>query len=98
VSVALRDRSVLTPEFSMHAMLSSVAELAPRLANQHWSIEYDRKARFMTSDTPLVLWGAPTHRDAFEGFGVESAEEIRFPLDPAKQLVLAPPIVPRAHG
>lgn len=89
-SVALRDRSVLTPEFSMRTMLRSVAQLAPRLAQFSWCVEHDRKQGLITSDTPLVLWRAPTDRDEFEGFGIETAEEIRFPLDPGKQLVLTP--------
>lgn len=87
-SVALQDGSVLTPEFSMQVMLRSVAELAPRLAELEWCVEHDRKKRFITSDTPLVLWRTPTYRDEFEGFGINGAEEIRFALDPAKQLVL----------
>jgi hypothetical protein len=87
-SVALRDPSVLTPEFSMHIMLRSVSELAPRLAELEWCVEHDRKERFITSDTPLVLWRTPTYRDDFEGFGINNADEIRFALDPAKQLVL----------
>ncbi len=87
-TVALRDRSILTPEFAIRTMLSSISELAPRLAQLDWCIEHDRKERFITSDTPLVLWRPPTARDKIEGFGIETAEEIRFPLDPAKQLVL----------
>lgn len=88
-SVALRDPSVLTPEFSMHVMLRSVTELAPRLAELEWCVEHDRKERFITSDTPLVLWRTPTYRDEFEGLGINNAEEIRFALDPAKQLVFS---------
>lgn len=87
-SVALQDRAILTREFSMRMMLRSVTDVAPRLAQFEWCVEHDRKKRFITSDTPLVLWRTPTVRDEFEGFGVETAEEIRFPLDPAKQLVL----------
>lgn len=87
-SVVLQDRAILTREFSMRMMLRSVTDLAPRLAQFEWSVEHDRKERFITSDTPLVLWRTPTVRDEFEGFGIETAEEIRFPLDPAKQLVL----------
>ena len=87
-SVALRDPSVLTPEFSMQLMLRSVSELAPRLAAMEWCVEHDRKERFITSDTPLVLWRTPSYRDDFEGFGINNAEEIRFPLDLAKQLVI----------
>lgn len=87
-SVALRDRSFLTPEFSMRMMLRAVSDLTPRLTQLEWCVEHDRKSRFITSDTPLVLWRTPIYRDEFEGFGIATAEEIRFPLDPAKQLVL----------
>jgi len=31
----------------------------------------------------------PSSRDKFEGFGVANADELRFPLDPGKQLVLS---------
>lgn len=88
-TVALQERARLTPEFSMRMMMDMVGGLAPLLAALHWCVEHDRKERFITSDTPVVLWRAPTHRDRFEGFGIDSADEIRFPLDPAKQLVLS---------
>jgi hypothetical protein len=42
----------------------------------------------ITSDTPLVIWRRPSIRDQFEGVGIANAEEVRFPLDPRKQLVL----------
>ncbi len=45
-SVALRDRSILTPKFSMHMMLRAVTNLAPRLAQFVWCVEHDRKERF----------------------------------------------------
>lgn len=86
--VALRDREVLTPEFAMSEMLGSVAELAPILQGRSWAVENDRKRRFITSDAPLVIWRPPTTRDEYEGVGVVNAEELRFPLDPEKQLVL----------
>ncbi len=88
-TVAMSDRDVLTPEFSIQMMLRSVELLAPRMTQFHWCVEHDRKQRFATSDAPLVLWRPPTPRDRFEGFGVETADEIRFPLDPSKQLVLS---------
>ena len=53
-----------------------------------WTVEHDRKGRFITSDTPVVLWRRPSSRDAFEGIGVQTATEIRFPLNPNKQLVM----------
>jgi hypothetical protein len=88
-SVALQERSKLTPELSMRIMLDMVGTLAPRLAALHWCVEHDRKQRFVTSDSPLVLWRPPTHRDGFEGFGIDTSNEIRLPLDPGKQLVLS---------
>jgi uncharacterized protein DUF4238 len=53
-----------------------------------WTVEHDRKAGFITSDAPVVVWRTPTPRDRFEGFGDATADEIRLPLDPAKQLVV----------
>lgn len=78
----------ITPEHSMMITISTVKETAPALEAMHWCIEHDRKGRLITSDTPMVLWRTPTPRDAFEGFGINTAEQIRFPLDPTKQLVL----------
>ena len=89
-AVALGGSSAITPEMSMAITLSSVEETMPALEAMHWCVEHDRKGRLITSDTPMVLWRTPTPRDAYEGFGVNTAAEIRFPLDPTKQLVLTP--------
>jgi hypothetical protein len=89
-SYVLSQHTPVTAEMSMQIALSTSKETAPALATMHWSVEHDRKARLITSDGPLVLWRAPTQRDAYEGLGISGAEEIRFPLDPAKQLVLTP--------
>lgn len=51
-------------------------------------IETDRKARLITSDAPLIVWRQPSRRDEYEGVGIAWAEEIRFPLDSSKQLVI----------
>jgi hypothetical protein len=86
--VGLNSEGVLTREFTLE-MIEVVAEQAvPHLRRLHWTIEIDRKGRFMTSDSPLILWRKPTPRDEFEGVGIATAEEIRFPFDPTKQLVL----------
>lgn len=86
----LRQPTPVTAEMSMEIALSTSRDTAPALATMHWSVENDRKGRLITSDGPLVLWRTPTSRDAYEGFGINGAEEIRFPLDPTKQLVLTP--------
>lgn len=88
-SVALRDRGIFTPEFAMSAMLRSVSQLVPLFEEMSWTVEHERKGRFITSDTPLVMWRQPTERDEYEGVGVASADELRFPLDPTKQLILS---------
>lgn len=88
VSVTLRDHALLTPEFAIEMMLRSIGSAAPVLDGLHWTLESTRKGRFITSDVPLVVWRAPSPRDQFEGVGIGNAEEIRFPLDPTRQLVL----------
>lgn len=73
---------------SIELMLASAQELAPTLDRMNWTVEHDRKARFISSDTPLTLWRPPTPRDRFEGIGVQTCTEIRVPLDPCTLLVL----------
>jgi hypothetical protein len=78
-----------TREFAIGMMLESMGKMAPILHDMWWTLESDRKARLITSDTPLIVWRQPSPRDEFEGVGITNAEEIRFPLDPSKQLVLS---------
>jgi hypothetical protein len=86
--VTLRDPAVLTNEFAIQVMLQSVDQLVPILLDRHWTLEIGRKPRLLTSDHPLVIWRKPSPRDQYEGVGIANAEEVRFPLDPGKQLVL----------
>jgi hypothetical protein len=55
---------------------------------KQWSLEVAPAPELITSDAPLVIWRTPTKRDEFEGVGLLTAEEIRFPLDPTHQLLL----------
>lgn len=90
VSAAVHEEPhTLTDVFAVEMMLRSGWEAARHLLGLHWSIEYDHRREFITSDTPAVLWRKPTRRDEFEGLGVKNATEIRFPLDPGKQLVFS---------
>ncbi len=73
----------------VRSMFSSVPLVVPLLLEMNWTLEVDRKSLLITSDMPLVLWRRPSFRDKFEGMGIESAEELRFPLDPRHQLVLS---------
>lgn len=78
-----RDDAVLIP-------LETSRVLIPHLLARHWSLEVCRKPVFLTSDAPLVLWRAPSKEDAYKGFGLLDAEEVRFPVSPHAQLVLTP--------
>lgn len=74
---------------SIDLMISGLPGLADVISSYNWTVEHERKGRLITSDSPLILWRPPTPRDEFEGIGLESATELRFPLDPEKQLVLS---------
>jgi hypothetical protein len=96
VQIALRDPSFLTKEYAIQLMLNGVDQFVPVLLDLGWALEIARKPQLLTSDLPLVIWRKPSRRDRYEGVGIANAEEIRFPLDPGKQLVLtsseAPPV------
>jgi hypothetical protein len=89
VSEAMKDPIVFTSEFAINTMLRSVQDLVPRLLEMNWTLEIDGTAQLTTSDMPVVTWRKPTPRDEYEGLGIEKADELRFPLDPGKQLVLS---------
>lgn len=76
-------------EFAIRMMLQEVELYVPRLLALNWTVEVDRKGRFITSDVPVLPWRTPSKLDDYQGFGLDNAEEVRFPLDPAKQLVLS---------
>ena len=89
VSEHLKDTSVLTPTFGVEMMLQSADALTERILPLNWTVEVDPRHRFITSDAPVIPWRKPTRRDDYEGLGIDKAEELRFPLDPGKQLVLS---------
>jgi Protein of unknown function (DUF4238) len=90
VTVNLQAPETLTPEFAIGMMLELTRQIAPVLDGMWWTVESDRKARLITSDAPLIVWRKSSPRDEYEGVGIATAEELRFPLDPGKQLVLTP--------
>ena len=73
---------------SIELMLTTAANLTPLIEEMRWTVEHDRKGRFLSSDTPLTIWRPPSKRDQFEGIGIENCIEVRIPLDPWKLLVL----------
>ena len=94
VSKALEDGAA-TSEFAIRMMLKTVEVLVPRLLLLNWTLELSRREDLITSDTPVVIWRKPTRMDEFEGIGIDNADELRFPLDPGKQLVLSKRSRPR---
>lgn len=95
-AVALDGRSdPFSNEWAITTMLTSSSQIEPALLHGFsWTVEHERKGRFITSDSPVTLWRTPSERDRYQGFGYEDAEEVRFPLDPTKQLVLTPHVRP----
>jgi hypothetical protein len=79
----------VTQAMSFESMQDAASKASPILHGMSWSIEHERKGHFITSDTPVMMGRTPSPRDTYEGFGIKTCEEIRFPLDPAKQLVLS---------
>ena len=88
VSKALEDGAA-TPEFAIRMMLQLVEAIVPTLLALHWTLERDRREQLITSDVPVVIWRKPSRMDEIEGVGIDNADELRFPLDPRKQLVLS---------
>ncbi len=87
VSEHLKDPGVVTPTFAVEMMFQSADELVERILALKWTVEVDRRGGFITSDVPVIPWRKVTRRDNHEGLGIDRAEELRFPLDPSKQLV-----------
>ncbi|MGW7359982.1 DUF4238 domain-containing protein [Streptomyces sp. NPDC054802] len=79
-----------THDEAVAVTLTSVQVCIPQYRARHWRLETSRKPIFLTSEAPLVLWRPETPSDAYQGFGLEGAHEIRFPVSPTAQLVLIP--------
>ena len=60
---------------------------APRLSAMEWVVEVCRQPILFTSDRAVMFWRRPTYRDAFEGVGLDTCEQVRFPLSPTGMLV-----------
>ncbi|TKK88132.1 DUF4238 domain-containing protein [Herbidospora galbida] len=65
-------------------------EYAPRLTKMAWSVERSPKHPFITTDRPVAAWRRDPHNLERIGAGLESADEVHFPLGPNDLLVLRP--------
>jgi hypothetical protein len=67
---------------------SSVEPATDSLLRRAWSLEYARKPRLITCDSPVIIWSPSSPGARMSGIGLDNAKEVRFPLDLATQLVL----------
>ncbi|MFD0782390.1 DUF4238 domain-containing protein [Micromonospora azadirachtae] len=65
-------------------------ELTPRLTAMAWAVEVSPRHAFVTTDRPVAVWRRDPHNLKRMGAGLESADEVRFPLGPHHLLVLRP--------
>jgi hypothetical protein len=72
-------------------MLKVAVEAAPVIAARTWLLGQSTRASFITSDHPVVLWSEPSEETRFKGIGIETAEQVYFPLDRRHVLALALP-------
>jgi hypothetical protein len=88
-SVGLNDQEPPTIDDTLGIGLSvAIREVGPRLAGRRWSVEHCTKPILFTSDRPVMCWRPPSGRDAIEGIGIDTADEIRLPVTPNDLLVM----------
>jgi hypothetical protein len=73
---------------SIKIMLDTAQELYPALASRHWNIVEVDDPLLVTSDRPVFHWSKPSPSDEFYGTGFANADEVRFPLDARRMLIL----------
>lgn len=82
---------VPTREERMRLMFDlAVREIAPRLEVMRWELQHSAQGALVTCDRLPIIWRPPSDRDAYEGVGIEGAEELWIPLSPTTLLYLRP--------
>jgi Protein of unknown function (DUF4238) len=67
----------------------AVSLIAPRLEAMGWTVyKYDDPI-LLSSDCPVLKWRRPSAEPQHGGIGIDTADEIRFPLSPNALLVMA---------
>lgn len=69
----------------------AIKEIAPRLQTRDWTVRKFRQPALMTNDCPVHPWRQPTENPRPGGVGIETADEVRFPLTPGALLVMTRP-------
>ena len=73
---------------SMKMMMQLALAQGAHLAERYWNLLVSKERSFITSDRPVTLYRKPRTRNSPPGIGVATADEIYYPLDPYKVLVL----------
>jgi len=71
------------------AVNAAVTQIAPRLQTMNWTVHKFRGPALISSDSPVHCWRRPTQDPEPRGVGIETADEVRFPLSPSALLVMA---------
>lgn len=66
----------------------AVTQIAPRLEAMHWRVEKFPHPILITSDCPVMAWRRADNSRPIGGVGIDTADEIRFPLSPSALLVM----------
>jgi hypothetical protein len=66
----------------------AVTQIAPRLETMNWTVHKFRKPVLISNDCPVHSWRRPTEEPQYGGIGIETADEVRFPLSPGALLVM----------
>lgn len=70
-------------------MMGAVSVIAPRIEAMAWSVYRYRDPILLSTDCPVLKWRRPTTEPHHGGIGIDTADEIRFPLSPNALLILA---------
>ena len=71
------------------SMSGAVSLIAPRLEAMGWTVyKYDAPI-LLSSDCPVLKWRRPSAKPQYGGVGIDTADEIRFPLSPNALLVMS---------
>ena len=91
LAYVLKDDNMPTREQMLEISIGiATGKLAPILGKMGWSVEHCQSPKLFTSDRPVMSWRTPSLRDSYEGMGIDTAEEIRFPIGPRDLLVMRP--------
>jgi hypothetical protein len=78
-----------TPDMTHNVSVDvAVTQVAPRLQTMNWTIHTFDNPVLISNDCPVHTWRQPTAEEPTRGVGIETADEIRFPITPRALLVM----------